>query len=162
MNEPNSPYPQTITKSISISASPERVWEALTSTPRMAEWMSETPVAITTNWEVGSPFLVHGDWYKTGFLNKGQVMRYEPLVTLAYTHLSSLSRLPDTEENYTTIAFALETQDELTVVTLTLSNFPTEAIYRHFAFYWGVALHLLCRYVEQSATTSSSFVAPAR
>jgi len=141
-------FGQTFSKTITINATPEAVWAALTDPSLMRRWMSETPIEVVTEWKVGEPIVVRGDWYKTGFTNKGIVERFEPGRLLRYTHLSSLSRLTDDAENYTVFEFRLAPEDARTILTVTVSNFPTEAIYRHMVFYWNVAVELLRRFVE--------------
>lgn len=140
---------EIITKSTLINADIKAVWAALTVPGLMQQWMSETPVNIQTNWEIGGPFVITGDWYKKGFENKGMVLQYEPERRVSYSHLSSLSRLEDSVENYTILAFQLIPNGAATKVELTLSNFPTEAIYKHLAYYWSVALELLRKFVEK-------------
>ncbi len=136
-------------KTVIIDTAPAKVWEALTDPALLMQWMSETPIDIITDWQVGHPMIIKGDWYKTGFENRGTVLQFEPEKALQYTHLSSLSRLPDKAENYTIIGFELICLEGQVEVKLEASNFPTEAIYRHFAFYWNVALVLLKKFVEQ-------------
>lgn len=143
-----------ITRSISIHAAPAAVWKALTDPALMKQWMSETEIEIITTWEVGSPVIIRGDWYKTGFRNTGKVLRSEQEQVLCYSHLSSLSRLPDLAENYTILEFRLTPEGDETLLEVILSNFPTEAIYRHLAFYWNVAPALLKKLVEQKVTTA--------
>ncbi len=111
--------------------------------------MSETKIEIITDWKVGHPFIIQGDWNKTGFKNTGTLLQFEPEKIFQYSHLSSLSRLPDTFENHTIIGFHLSPIENQTSLTLTVSNFPTETIYKHFAFYWTVAIELLKKFVEQ-------------
>ena len=147
MTEENA-YDQVITKTITIHASPAKVWTALTEPHAMQKWMSETEIEIITDWKEGAPMIIRGPWYKTHFENKGTVLLFEPEQALQYSHLSSLSRLPDTPANYTVIGFSLTPGNAQTILELTLNNFPTEAIYRHFNFYWNVTLHLLKKYVE--------------
>jgi uncharacterized protein YndB with AHSA1/START domain len=139
-----------IHKIISIEATPAAVWEALTNPARMKQWMAETTIEIVTSWEVGSPIIIQGNWHSTRFKNTGRVLRFEPGKCVCYSHLSSLSALPDNTENHTIIEFRLSPQQNSTQLELVLSNFPTEAIYRHFAFYWNVALVLLKKMVEQT------------
>jgi uncharacterized protein YndB with AHSA1/START domain len=141
-------YPD-IVKTIVIDASPSKVWDALTIPALIKQWMSETDIDIVTDWQVGQPIIIKGDWYKAGFKNAGTVLQFEPERMLQYSHLSSLSRLPDTEENHTVLSFTLEPTSGQTTLTLTASNFPTESIYRHFSFYWNVAIVLLKKFVEQ-------------
>lgn len=141
-------YDQTINRSVTINAPASKVWAALTVSELMKQWMSETEIEVITDWKVGSPILIQGPWYKTGFKTYGTVLHYTPHSRLAYTHLSSLSRLPDKPEYYTTLDFRLTEQNNHTVVDLTLSNFPTYAINKHLAFYWNVAIVLLKKFVE--------------
>ena len=68
---------------------------------------------------------------------------------LEYSHLSSLSRLPDEAENYTFIRFTLQPDDDHTLLELDLSNFPSESHYKHIDFYWSVTLEVLKRFVEE-------------
>lgn len=144
----NLPYDQTITRSVTIHAPALKVWDALTRSELMKQWMSETEIEIITDWQVGSPILVQGPWYKTGFKTYGTILHFDPAHRVAYTHLSSLSRLPDKPENYTTLDFHLTETGGHTVLDLTLSNFPTYTINKHLAFYWNVAVVLIKKFVE--------------
>ncbi|PQJ11831.1 SRPBCC domain-containing protein [Flavipsychrobacter stenotrophus] len=148
MPENHPDYEQTIYRSVTIHVLASKVWAALTVPELMKQWMSETEIEVITEWKVGSPILIQGPWYKTGFKTYGTVLHNIPYSHLAYTHLSSLSRLPDKPEHYTTLDFRLTEQNNHTVVDLTLSNFPTYAINKHLAFYWNVAIVLLKKFVE--------------
>jgi len=146
---------QIFDKSITIHAAAETVWNALTIPALMNKWMSETGIEIITDWKVGGSITIKGDWYKTGFINTGKVLQFKPGSALTYTHLSSLSRLDESEENYAKLEFELQQQDGACLLTFRASNFATEAIYRHFVFYWNVALELLKRFVEKEVTNQS-------
>lgn len=82
------------------------------------------------------------------FENRGTVLQFEPEKALQYTHLSSISRLPDRPENHATIAFRLIPIGDQTTLELTLSNFHNESIQKHLVFYWNVTLEVLKRTVE--------------
>lgn len=143
-------YPQQFAKEIEINALPAEVWAALTQPELMQQWMAETPVEITTDWVPGSSVVMRGPWYKTGFENRGTVMANEPGELLSYTHLSSLSRLPDAEENYAVLEFRLEQVSERTTkLFFSARRFATSAIYHHLAFYWNVTLHKIKKQVEK-------------
>jgi hypothetical protein len=43
----------------------------------------------------------------------------------------------------------LQPIEKQTALALTLSNFPTESIYQHLAFYWTVTLEALKRMIEE-------------
>ncbi len=136
-------------KTILINASASAVWQALTTPALMQQWMSETPIQINTSWQVGSPFSISGPWYKTSFENAGQVLQFETEHILSYSHLSSLSRLPNEPDNYCIFSFQLNSEGEQTTLSFTASNFVTEAIYRHIVFYWNVVLELLKKHIEK-------------
>lgn len=136
-------------KSVTIKALASEVWEALTSIPSMRQWMSEDPLLIATSWASGSPITISGDMHGVQFENQGTVLQFEQEQVLSYSHLSSLSQLPDEPGSYSVCTFTLMPAQEGTRLTLTWHNFPTEAIYRHLAFYWNVALEILKKFIEQ-------------
>ncbi|HTA40835.1 MAG TPA: SRPBCC domain-containing protein [Bryobacteraceae bacterium] len=136
--------------SATINAPPSAVWRALTDPALMKQWMAEPEmrIDIVTNWRVGGPIVVSG-WHHINFENKGIVLGFEPNSTLRYSHLSSVSRLPDKPENYTIIEFRLrQAGAESTSLNLSISGFPTESIFRHFDFYWRTTIHVLKRFIE--------------
>lgn len=135
-----------------INAPPTDVWRALTDPALMEKWMGEPEmrIEVITGWRVASPIVIKG-FHHIHFENKGTVLRFEPNSILQYTHLSSLSRLPDRAENYSTIEFQAAPMPELsTSVTVRISNFPTESILKHLDLYWRVTIQVLKRFVESS------------
>lgn len=141
-------FNQAINNTIIINAKPAKVWEALTNPILMAKWMAETEIEIITDWQVGNPITIQGDLHGIPFENNGYVLKFEPERTLRYSHLSSLSNLPDKMESYSIIEFTLQPKGNQTNFTLTLCNFPTETIYRHLAFYWRITLQMLKGFIE--------------
>ncbi len=137
-----------IDTSVTIHAAPPAVWRALTDPGLMKQWMGEPEMQleIITDWQVGSSITITGR-HHVNFENKGTVLRFEPNSVLAYSHLSSVSRLSDKAENYTNIEFRLVPADgHCTSLQLRISGFPTESIFRHFDFYWRVTLPILGRF----------------
>lgn len=141
---------QRIEKTITIKAPPSAVWDALTNPDRIKEWMGEPEmgIEIITDWKAGSPIVIKG-FHHIKFENKGTVLQFDPEKGLQYTYLSSLSRLPDKPENYTTIAFRLMSLGNETSFTLTLSNFPTETILKHIDFYWSGTIEIMRKLIER-------------
>jgi uncharacterized protein YndB with AHSA1/START domain len=138
-----------IIKALIIDANPSSVWNALTDHELMKQWMGEPAMEleIITDWKETSTITIKG-FHHVKFENTGVVVQYEPERVLQYTHLSSLSKLPDEPENYSIIEFRLNQVDEQTKLTLTLSNFPTESIRKHLDFYWTTTLEILRAKVE--------------
>jgi uncharacterized protein YndB with AHSA1/START domain len=139
-----------VSKSITIRASSTRVWETLTLPDLMKDWMFPTEIDIITDWKIGNPIVIRGDLHGVPFENKGTVLQFEPERLLQYSHLSSVSRLLDEPVNYSVLEFRLAAiTDSQTALTLTLSNFPTQVIYKHLAYYWNVTLEVIKRRLEE-------------
>ena len=141
---------QIASKSVEIIAPAPKVWAALTNPELMKKWMAdpETEINIATDWIVGNPMIIHGTLHRIKFRNMGTVLQFEPERALTYTHLSSLSRLPDEPSSYSVMEFQLASIEDRTNLKLTLSNFPTESIFKHLVFYWNVTLELLKKMIE--------------
>jgi uncharacterized protein YndB with AHSA1/START domain len=142
---------QQITKTIIIKASPHLVWDTLTKPNLMRQWMGEPEmeIEISADWSIGGAVVIKG-FHHVKFENKGTVLQVERGKVLRYNYLSSLSRLPDNSENYTIIDFRVEPLDNQTSLTLTLSNFPTEAVFKHVNFYWETTLRIIKELTEKS------------
>ena len=136
-------------KTVEINAPTAKVWDTLTVPELIKKWISETEIDIITDWNVGSPILMRGRLHRVKFENTGTVLQFESEKILRYSHLSSLSRLPDKPQNYSIIQFRLEPIGSQSSLTVTVSNFPTETIYKHLAFYWNVTLEIIRRMVEK-------------
>jgi uncharacterized protein YndB with AHSA1/START domain len=140
---------KTMNKAIHISAPISQVWHILTTPELMKKWMMpDVEINIFTDWKVGSPMVIRGKMNGKGFENKGTVLKFEPQKILQYSHLSSISRLPDRPESYSIVEFRLRPIEKQTILEFTLSNFPTESIYKHLAFYWNVTLEILKKMIE--------------
>jgi uncharacterized protein YndB with AHSA1/START domain len=145
--------PATLETSQIIAAPAAAVWQALTEPQLMQQWMAEPAVgmSIRTDWTVGSPVRVTG-FHHIAFENTGYVLNYEPEKRLRYSQLSSISELPDIPSNYSIFDFQLSPTTEGTRITLQMSQFPTESIYKHLEFYWRVTLAIFKRFVERRGT----------
>jgi uncharacterized protein YndB with AHSA1/START domain len=143
------PDSHTFNKTIHIDAPVAEVWNALTDPELMKKWISETEIEIITDWKVGNPIVMRGRLHGVKFENKGTVLQFEPEKILEYNHLSSISRLPDKPESYSVIDFRMAPDHDQTTLTVTVSNFPTETIYKHLVFYWNVTLEIIKRMVEK-------------
>lgn len=139
-------------KSVVILAPCQSVWNALTEPLLMAQWMgdSEQQISIFTSWEPDSPFILQAHHHGP-IENTGTVLAFNPTQLLSYCYQSSISNLPESAESKTVLRFELKPLPEGTELTLYLSNFPTESIYKHVDFYWNGTLFLLKAFVEELA-----------
>jgi uncharacterized protein YndB with AHSA1/START domain len=142
--------PPFFERTIVIHASPATVWECLVQTGHMKQWMGEPEMAldIETDWTVGGSIVIRGLHHER-FVNTGTVLAFEPVQTLCYSHLSSLSRLPDVAENHATLTFSLQALDNAMSLHLKVSGFATPTIFQHLQFYWNGTLPLLKQYAER-------------
>lgn len=141
---------ERIEKNIVIEAPVALTWNVLTKPDLMNRWMAEPELQlkIITDWKVGSPIIIKG-FHHLPFENKGTVLQFEPYNALQYNYLSSISRLPDKPENYTTVAFRLSPLLHQTSLKISISNFPTEIIFKHVDFYWRGTAIKLKRLIEE-------------
>lgn len=143
---------KSIEEQVLINAPVSAVWEALTHIERMKEWMGEPDMRlkIETDWQVGNKFVVRGHLHGH-FQNTGVVRDFDPMKRLTYTHLSSLSRLPDNPENHATIDFHLAPVHNATSLTLSITSPRSVTIFEHLQFYWRGTLQVLKQHVEHAA-----------
>jgi uncharacterized protein YndB with AHSA1/START domain len=142
-------FDKIITKTIQINASLPKLWDALTNPEIMKLWLWEGEMSISSEWQVGSPIIFRGKFYKAQYEDKGTILKLEKEKVFQYSYWGKLSQLPDAPENYTIIEFALSTKEAQTILTLTQSNCITYEIYAHWNFYWLVTLDIFKKLVEK-------------
>jgi uncharacterized protein YndB with AHSA1/START domain len=134
---------------ISINSNPARIWTTLTSPEIMTKWIGdpEMKIEVETDWKVNSPIFIRG-FHHVEFENKGTVLQFDKETKLSYSHLSSISRLPDKTESYSILEFTLTPNGKFTSLTLDITNFPTESIRKHLEFYWKTTITTIKEFVE--------------
>lgn len=147
----------TVTQSVFITATPQRVWDVLTAPDAGARWRN---AHFATDWTPGTPFAIEAMIGSKRYRDKGHVLRVEPPGLLEYSYWSRVSGLPDVAESYSVIAMVLESEGEGTVLTVSQSVPPSpvrrgkgweideSSGQKHVTFYWRVALPILKRAVE--------------
>lgn len=151
-------YPQSITCTVTIDATPSSVWHFLTDIPSMLTWIAEPELQVEINatWLVGTSIVTRGTHNGVAFENRGVIRRFEPNSVLEYSHASSLSRLPDRPESYTIIEFQLEPSGDQTHLIVSLRNFPTKSTYQHLNFYWRGTINIIKQVVEAASAVRIS------
>ncbi len=139
-----------ITVTTNINSSPSDIWRHLTQPQLMKMWMGEPEMdlEIETQWKVGSPIVIRG-FHHARFENRGVILRYEQNEVLQYTHLSSISRLKDLPENYSTTTFTLRPREVQTIMTVEVTGFPNESIFKHLNLYWTTTPAVIKKLVEE-------------
>jgi uncharacterized protein YndB with AHSA1/START domain len=100
-----------------INAPASKVWDALTKPELIKQYMFGTDVI--SDWTVGSSITYRGEWKGKTFEDKGKVLEVKREKSLVSTHWSPLSGVPDSPENYHTVAYDLVENDGKTEVTIT-------------------------------------------
>ena len=108
------------TASTTVDADPDRVWQAMTDPQLVAEYMMGSEAA--SDWQPGSPITWTGEWEGKPYQDKGEVLQAEPGRLLEVTHYSPLTGQEDVPENYHTLVYALDADEEGTKVTITQDN----------------------------------------
>jgi uncharacterized protein YndB with AHSA1/START domain len=129
-----------------ISASPERVWAALTDPEQIQEFMFGS--RVETAWEPGSSIVWKGVYEGKTYEDKGEVVEVEPGRLLKVTHFSPLSGQPDVPENYHTLTYELEPRGTSTYVRLSQDNNASEAEAEHSRRMWEILLSGLKKVAE--------------
>jgi uncharacterized protein YndB with AHSA1/START domain len=112
------------TTSITIDASVDDVWKALTTPELIRQWFFG--VDTETDWKVGSPLVHRGEYQGKPYVDKGEIVRFDPPKLLVHTHWSDLSGKPDSPEHYQEVSWALSERDGATELTISERNLPSE------------------------------------
>jgi uncharacterized protein YndB with AHSA1/START domain len=134
------------TAAITIQASPAEVWEALTDPDLIKQYLFDTEVE--TDWQTGSSIKYKGLWEGRPYEDKGEILEIEPEKRLVTTYWSAASGLPDSPENYSTVSYELEPEDNGTKLTISQTNNNTQEAADHSAQNWLMVLDNLKRLLE--------------
>lgn len=134
--------------SITINASPAKVWEALTSPDMIKQYLFGTQAI--SDWKVGSSITYKGVWEGKHYEDKGMVLEVIPEKLLVSTYWSSMSGVPDIPENYKKVTYELTPAEEgATTLTVTQDNNVTEESKAHSESNWKMVLDGLKKVVEE-------------
>ncbi len=124
--------------STTIDAPATRIWEALTRPELIKQYFFGSN--IVTDWKVGSPIYYRGEWQGRAYEDRGTVLEVKPYTRLVVTHWSPLSGVPDSPENYHTVAYDLSEEAGRTEVTITQDNNFSEEERAHSEQNWQMIL----------------------
>lgn len=120
------PNQLAIQNNITINASSEVVWDALTNPEQTKKYMFGCEAV--TDWNVGSPLLWRGTHEGQDMVFvEGHIVAIEPGRSLVYTTIDPNSTIDDTSENYLTVTYDLAIEQGQTVLTVTQGDYTTVA-----------------------------------
>ncbi len=135
------------TASISINASPGKVWQALVNPDDIRQYMFGT--TVVSDWHEGSPIIWKGEWQGKPYQDKGTILQLKPQRILQYSHFSPLSGVADVPENYHTVTVELSGEGSQTRVSLAQDNNASEAERLHSQQNWESMLLALKKHLEE-------------
>ncbi|PST81810.1 ATPase [Pedobacter yulinensis] len=127
--------PQTIVRTLRLSATPSQVWDALTNPEKTRLFMFNCSVA--SDWEVGHPIRWSGNYegYESG--ERGVILACEPGRLLRYSSFDPNFGFPDVPENHLHITYTLHSEGEETMLVTQIENFNgNEQRTAHIAAGW--------------------------
>lgn len=135
------------TKSVTINATPTRIWEAMTQPELVKQWMFGAEVV--SDWQKGGSLVYKGIWDGKPFEDKGTILDIEPEKILKTTYYSPLSGLEDRPENYNTVTYELSAEaDDHTTLTITQDNNSTQEAADKAEANWGMTLDAIKKLLE--------------
>ena len=134
------------TAEIEIDAPADEVWSALTDPEQIEQYMFGS--RVVTDWKPGSPIVWRGEYAGKAFEDKGEIVEIAPQRRLKLTHFSALSGEEDIPENYHTLLYELDEQEERTRVSLSQDNNSSEEAAEHSRENWEKMLQSLKQVVE--------------
>ena len=134
--------------SINIHASISNVWEALTKTEIIKQYLFGTNTI--TDWKVGSPIKFKGEWEGKSYEDKGTILDIQKNKLIKYDYWSSMSGIEDKPENYVTVTYRLTEELGKTKVTITQENIPSEEMRKHSEENWNKVLGDLKNLLERN------------
>ena len=138
----------TATKSTTINATPEKIWEALTAPEIVEQYMFGADVV--SDWQKGSPLIYKGEWEGKPYEDKGTILDIEPNKLLKTTYFSALGGLEDKPENYNTVTYELTSEAEgQTKLTVMQDNNPSQEAADKATENWGMTLNTIKELLEK-------------
>lgn len=94
---------EEIRSSTTIEAPVERVWRAITTPSEMKQWFFG--VDTDADWRPGGTLVHRGEYQGKPYVDKGEILEFDPPRRLVHTHWSDVSGLPDSPEHYQEVAW---------------------------------------------------------
>ena len=157
----------TITASIDVAVSPERLWRVLTEPALMLRW--NNGASVETTWQLQTPIVTSGSLGAKKYRDVGVVEAFEPSHRLQYRFHSKISGLPDRPEHHHVLTMELSALPDGSGTRLIVTHaVPPSPIRRgkdwiigpesgrkHVEFGWGVTLPII-KTVAESTTDDPS------
>ncbi len=132
--------------SITVQATPEQVWEALTNPVMVKQYLFGTD--METDWKEGSPITYSGVWEGKPYQDKGTVLKVVPNKLIETSYWSAAFG-PDTPENRKKVSYEITPEGEQTKLTIRQDNNSDEKSKEASEGNWSMVLDSLKKLVEK-------------
>lgn len=136
----------TAQASITITAAPAVVWDALTNPELIKQYMFGTNT--TSDWKKGSPVTYKGEWEGKAYEDKGVILEVEPNHLLVMDYYSPSSGKADTPENHQRLTYKLDAQEDKTTLTIIQENNPSAEAAQKSTQNWQYILQAVKQLLE--------------
>jgi uncharacterized protein YndB with AHSA1/START domain len=136
----------TVTTSIEINADRAKVWDALTNPEKIKVYLFGTETL--TDWKTGSEIIFQGEYQGQQYKDKGTILDIRTDELLQYSYWSGFTGLEDKPENYSLVAYKLDTTNGKTLLTLTQTGFSNEQAQQHSQTAWTNVLQQIKQMTE--------------
>lgn len=137
----------TYTSSISINASPEKIWLVLVDPEAVKKYYFG--MAWETDWQKGSPIAFIGEWDRQPFRDKGFILDVQPGSFLQFSYFNAESGKQDVPENYTEMRYELHAQGSGCVFTVFQYGFNNPSEFTAVESKWNSLLWMVKELAEQ-------------
>lgn len=132
---------------ITINATADKAWEALTNAKQIEKYMVGT--IVTSDWKKGSTITWKGKMDGKKYEDKGEILEIDPEKKLQYSHYSPLSKLADKPENYHIVTIDLSIKKNKISITLTQDKNGSEKERKQSEKNWSTMLEGLKDMLEK-------------
>jgi len=137
----------TAKTSLTINATPSKVWRAITTPASIKKYLMGT--TVTSDWKEGSPISYEGEYNGKKYKDKGTIKKIEKEKLFQSTYWSSMGGKEDKPENYNMVTYKLAGKEGKTTVTLLQDNINSEKEKAHATGNWKMVLKALKKVVEK-------------
>lgn len=111
-----------ISNTITLNASPEKVWALLTEPVYVKQYMYNSD--LVTDWQPGQPVIFKGEYQGQEMVFvKGHAVENKPYSLLSYTVFDPNANYTDEPWNYLTVTYKLEAAGDQTELTITQGDY---------------------------------------
>jgi len=136
----------TATAAVTINASPDRIWRALTDPTEVKQYLWGTE--MVADLRKGGQITYTGVWEGKPYEDKGTVLEIDPPLLLRTTYYSPLSGKPDLPENYSEVTYAVSREGDASRLTVTQGNIENAEGVAKMETNWGGVLESIKKMIE--------------